>query len=1123
MRTAERIDAVESELAAAGEVYFHIAGRGHEAAAAFGLSMGPQDWLHPHYRDKALMTLRGLTPEDWLNAAVANDASYSHGRQMADFMASRELHLCSTVIPVGNHALQAVGLAQQVRSAEGDPVVYCGLGDGTTQQGEVLEAIAEAVRDPVPLLVVIQDNTLAISTNTAGQTFFDLPSGPADAFMGLPIHRFDGKHVLHELDRIDQLVDQVRQTRGPAIALMRCERVFNHSNADDQRVYRDAGVLETLADDSCPVKWLREDLIQAGVDAAELDRIDREADQAVRSAADQAVKAGDPEPCLDAKPALPKELTHDAEEQHPAAPRDAEAQGEATKPMTMLEAMRGVLHAALDQDPRVEVTGQDIEDPKGDVFGLTKGLSTAFPGRVTNAALSESTIVGTAIGRAMAGGRPVAMIQFADFLPNGINQVLSEMGTMYWRTGGQFTVPMVLMVTCGGYRPGLGPFHSQTHESILAHTPGLDVVMPSCAADAAGLLHAALKSGRPTVMLYPKTALNDRHPEAVTAGQPEAHLVPLGQARTVREGRDLTLIAWGSTVPVARDVADTIAEQTSQTCHVLDLRSLSPWDKQAVIDSAKRTGRLLVLHEDTHTAGFGAEVVATVTEASDQAIRSARVARPDVPVPYNFPNQLEILPGYRRTLKAAAELLDLELSWASTDEGDATLRTIDAPAPSPADQAVTVAAWHVKVGEAVKAGQPLFDVEADKAAHEVASPSDGVIEEFLVDEGVEVPVGEAILRLRVADAGADAQTVKRTAREDRGQPVLHAQQAKASPAHATASGHGHTVAVHAYLSPIHLAEGRDRLTNADLVAQFPDRTETDIVKRTGIESRPVLAADQSALSIATEAAEKALQAEGLTVHDLTGIVCHTTTPTTNTPSMACLILAELNPEADAACMVYDVNAACSGWLYALDTAYHTVMSKPDSKVLVVTTEALTRVVDESDFDTAILFGDAATATVMRGHRGDLADLASSRPANQPTLVLHPPELSGKADPKGVLTVGFEGHGVITMDGRRVYTEAVRAMTHMVRQAFENSGKPIDSIDWLVPHQANRRIFESVRERLSVPADKVIDMIAQHGNTSSSSIPLSMAKSDAKFLPGQSIGVCAFGGGFTFGAAILDVV
>ncbi|MEM9420780.1 MAG: beta-ketoacyl-ACP synthase 3, partial [Planctomycetota bacterium] len=1047
--------------------------------------------------------------------------------------------------------------------------VLCGMGDGTTQQGEVYEAIAEAVRRKLPVLFYIMDNGYAISTPTHQNTFFNRPEGEADSFYGLPIHRFDGRDVLPDMPRMGALVDHVRRSRGPAIAVVRVDRLSSHTNADDHRVYRALEIIEELKNTADPLANFRRSLIERGFDEAELDAIDAELEKEIRHVSELSRRVVDPETTVEVSRALPAKLQRDADE-YTGERASARGDHDTSEPksLMMIEAMRETLRHRLETDDRVVLLGEDIEDPKGDVFGVTRGLSTAFPGRVQNTALSESTIIGGAIGRAMAGGRPVGFIQFADFLPNGISQIISELGSIYWRSGGEFACPVILMVTCGAYRPGLGPFHANTYESMLAHIPGVDVVMPSTAGDAAGLLNAAFESKRPTIFLYPKVCLNDR--ALATSPDVDKQLVPLGKARLETQGDDLTLVGWGSTMPILRDVAAEITKQTSRTVDLFDLRSIDPWDRPGIAASAAKTGRLLVVHEDNLTVGFGAEIVAAVTEdvsnathadakqseASGKTLKVKRVTRPDTYVPTNYKNQLDILPSFRRTLTAACDLLNLtvdfghadaELSEASGITGGGEIETIEAQGSAPTDQAVTVVQWLCQPGDAVTNGQVIAELEADKAIFEYSAPYDAVVAELLLPEGEQVDVGTPMLKLEkpalAADADLDdplsAPVVKRPTREDRGTPKItdpHAPHADAerseasgTPAHKTPGVAPVRVGgrqVRVYLSPVHYAEGTDRLTNADLIRRFPDYTSDDIIKRTGIESRPYCSHKQNALSMAIDAAQKALAAEGLTVHDLTGIVCHTTTPPLNTPSMACMVLNALDPTGDAELMVYDVNAACSGWLYALDAAHNTIQHNPDSAVLVVTTECLSRVVNPDDFGTAILFGDAATATIARGSVVDPhADAEQSEASGIPSgsMMLSQPVLAGKADPAHAITVGFEGRGHITMQGKRVFTEAVRAMTKMTNQAFERSGAALEDLDWLVPHQANARILEAARIRLKIPQEKIINLIDVHGNTSSSSIPISIAKSTEKFQPGNIVGVCAFGGGFTFGAAILEIV
>ncbi len=414
----------------------------------------------------------------------------------------------------------------------------------------------------------------------------------------------------------------------------------------------------------------------------------------------------------------------------------------------MRNALRDVLKSRLQCDQRVQLFGEDIEDPKGDVFGVTRGLSTQFPGRVCNSPLSESTVLGVSIGRALAGERPVAFVQFADFLPLAFNQIASELGTMYWRTAGRWNAPVIVMVACGGYRPGLGPYHAQTFESILTHTPGIDVFMPSTAADAAGMLNAAFESGRPTLFLYPKTCLND--PQDKTSRDVQRQFVPIGPARRVRGGRDLTLVGWGNTVRLCSQTAATL-ERVGVETEVIDLRSLSPWDERTVLASAEKTAHLIVVHEDNHTCGMGAEILATVSEKARVPVAMRRVTRPDTHVPCNFANQIEILPSFKRLLTTAAELLDLELSWIAPREEEAGVTIVEAIGSSPSDESVIVVDLHIQPGQAIQRGDEIASLEATKSVFEMTSTVSGEVEEIFVEEGETVAVGQPLARIRTTD------------------------------------------------------------------------------------------------------------------------------------------------------------------------------------------------------------------------------------------------------------------------------------------------------------------------------------------------------------------------------------
>jgi 2-oxoisovalerate dehydrogenase E1 component len=519
------------------------------------------------------------------------------------------------------------------------------MGDGGSQQGEVFEAIAESVRSQLPVLFLIQDNRYAISTRTKDQTFYSQPGVAAQEFYGLRVNRVDGRDPVSAYSKIGPIVDEVRAQMRPAIVLFRVERLSSHSNADDERKYRSEEEMREAAANGDPIKNLASHLIRAGVTSYEMEVADIEIRAEVEAASRVSLSIWSAEPTRDAKKPLRTEIVEAPDESQ-------DSNGEAK--LTMLQAIHGVLNAQLAKDPRVTLYGEDIEDPKGDVFGVTRGLSKAFPGRVINSALSESTIVGVSIGRALAGALPVAFIQFADFLPLAFNQILCELATMYWRTAGRWQCPVIIMVPCGGFRPGLGPFHAQTMESVLAHSPGLDVFMPSNATDAAGLLNAAFGSCRPTVFLYPKVCLNAR--ENLAPSTATKRLAPIGKARYLARGSDLTLVTWGATVSICVKVAEALSS-ASVSVDLIDLRSISPWDREAVCESAEKTGTLVVVHEDNLTAGFGAEIVAAVNESVPKLISVRRITRPDTYVPCRFANQLEILPSLSVSWPASA------ISW----------------------------------------------------------------------------------------------------------------------------------------------------------------------------------------------------------------------------------------------------------------------------------------------------------------------------------------------------------------------------------------------------------------------------------------------------------------------------
>ena len=1093
MLIARGVDRIEHELTSRGEAFFHLSGAGHEGTAVLANHLTQSDWLHCHYRDRALLVARGLSPRTFFDTLLCNEFSPGSGRRMSAFFNDSELHILSMVTPTGNNALQAVGAAAAIKQPEDTPIVYCGVGDGTTQQGEWLEAVGEAVRSKLPVLFMVQDNKWAISTTTQGKTFYSLPDGTeATEFFGLPIHYIDGTDVVTADQQIGTIIAEMRKTSQPALVVFQVERLTSHTNADDQTVYRDADDIEEAKLSGDPILSTRQQLLSMGLTSAELDLIQTQVNDQLAAAEQEALDAGTPLASMDAGRQHPVELTHPSKEK---------AGVDDLPQLNMKDAIREVLKNHLLDNATVTLYGEDIEDPKGDVFGVTKGLSTRFPGRVMNSPLSESTIVGAAIGRAMVGERPVAFIQFADFMPTAYNQIVNELATIHWRTDGQTSVPVIVMIACGGYRPGLGPYHAQTHESVMAHCPGVDVVMPSTAHDAAGLLNAAFESKRPTVFFYPKTLLNDS--EQTTSDNVDDQFVPLGVARKTRSGRDITFVAWGNTVAVCEKTADAL-EQAGIESEVIDLRSLTPWDQQLVLSSAEKTARLVVVHEDNHTCGLGSEIVATVAENANVPIAVRRVTRPDTFIPCNFENQVDVLPGFKRTLTVAAELLDLDLAWEEAPEKEVGVEFIQAIGSGPADEAVEIVEILIESGESLECGDPVASVEATKSVFDITSPVDGVVTEILCQAGDNVRVGAPMVKL-ATDASLRPKPITE---EQHGTPILTRRKSDNTIvlAHSLPERRSFEVG----LSHVQYNEGSKLITNEFLLGENAEMTSEDIIRRTGIRQRYWVDQNEDAISMAVGSCQKVLEQEGLLIDDIDLLICSTTSPMSMTPSMACRILNGLSTGKDTMIQAYDISAACSGYLYALQSGYDFLQSTPNGRVLITTAEVLSPLLDLEDFDTSILFGDAATATVLYGESH----------VEKSAAKLHRPELSAKGEDGTTLSVPLRNSGFIQMKGRRVFQEAVRCMMNSLNRVCTRDELQVEDLDLVVPHQANQRIIDAIQHRIS---PTVFSNIAQHGNTSSSTIPLCLSEVLPAAQQDQTIGLCAFGGGFTFGAGIIKTL
>jgi 2-oxoisovalerate dehydrogenase E1 component len=689
------LDDREILLQKQSRVFFQISGAGHEILyTALARSLRPgYDWFFPYYRDRALVLALGVTPLAIMLQAVGSaEDPASGGRQMPCHFGDVGKNIVTQSSPTGSQCLPAVGCAEAGRyiarraelpgcSAHGDEVTYVSLGEGATSEGEFWESLNSACRLHLPVLFVVADNGYAISVRAADQAPAPI-SELVHGFRGLAVTKMNGWDYAACRSRGARAVARVRAGEGPGLVHAKVTRPYSHSSADSQTKYRDAAELAAEARHD-PIAVFRRELLAAGVlDEEGAERIEADAKAEAARAADAALAAARPDPARITDHVLrittlgittAGELPRGADGGGAAGGAGGEgaaggAGGEgAGEALVMAEAIRQALFELMAGDERIRVFGEDVADAdervlghvegKGGVFGVTRGLQRTFgSARCFNTPLAESNIVGRGIGQALRGLRPCAEIQFFDYIWPAMQQLRSEAATIRWRSHGTFSCPLVVRVAIGGYLTGGAIWHSQSGESIFAHIPGLIVVMPSRARDAVGLLRASFDAGDPVLFLEHKHLYRQRY--AADPMPPPGWSVPLGRGAVVRPGEHLSIVTWGATVQKSLVAADQLAAQGTSV-EVVDLRSISPWDRDLVCGTVERTGRLLVVHEDALTAGFGAEVAAWVAEhcfwSLDAPVR--RVAATDTFVAYEPTLEQAILPQVDDIASAAAELV----------------------------------------------------------------------------------------------------------------------------------------------------------------------------------------------------------------------------------------------------------------------------------------------------------------------------------------------------------------------------------------------------------------------------------------------------------------------------------
>ena len=651
MLTSRFLDEKQLRLLKQGKSFFQIGGSGHEAAqVAAALALRPGcDWAFPYYRDQSFVLAYGITIRELLLASLHRAGDPATGsRQMPCHWGNQSARIVTQSSPTGTQFLQAVGTALAVKKEKADEVVYVSSGEGATSEGEFFEAVNWAARELLPVVFFIQDNKYAISVpvalQTAGGSVFEAVRG----FTGLHRMECDGTDFYQTFSSMESAVHLARTGKGPSLIAAHVVRLLPHSSSDDHKKYRSEEELERekLRD---PLPRFARSLLENGILEEQEDTdLKFEIKKEIESESDWAEKQSLPDPSTVGLHlyGIMHRMTSKAE---------TPSTGTGSL-VVMVDAINHALDEELDRNQKMVMFGEDIADKKGGVFTATKGLSTKYgANRVFNSPLAEASIVGVAIGMAMKGWKPVVEIQFGDYIWPAFMQIRDELATIRYRSNGTWSCPLVIRVPVGGYIHG-GMYHSQSIESFFTHIPGIRIVYPSNAADAKGLLKTAIRGDDPVLFLEHKGLYRQGY--AAAQEPPEDFLLPFGQAAVRKEGADATIVTYGYLVQQSLEAA-RILEIKGVSVEVIDLRTLNPLDEDTVYDSVRKTNRALLVHEDTLTAGFGAEIAARIAEHCFEHLDAPimRVAAMDIPVPYSPPLEDAMLPNKQNIITAIEHLV----------------------------------------------------------------------------------------------------------------------------------------------------------------------------------------------------------------------------------------------------------------------------------------------------------------------------------------------------------------------------------------------------------------------------------------------------------------------------------
>jgi 2-oxoisovalerate dehydrogenase E1 component len=650
MLTARRVDNKILILLKQGKSFFHIGGSGHEAAqAAAAAALRPgHDWCFPYYRDLAFALHMGVTAEEVFLSALHRVEDPSTAARLPQGHYGRvDLRIPTQSSPTGTQYLQAVGVAVGARKERTDEVVYASSGEGATSEGEFFEAVNWAAREALPMIFFVEDNRYAISVpvdlQTAGASIYEAVAG----FKGLDRYDVDGSNFVEVFNVMQKAVERARKGGGPTLVHANVVRLLPHSSSDDQSKYRSKEDLERdrIQD---PLPKMTHLLIEEGIITdKEATQIQAEVKEAVDAAAEWAESRPVPDPAT-----VEHHLYGTAHTNPPKVFTEPQHSG---PKVVMVDAINHALKEEMERDPKMLIFGEDVADGKGGVFTATKGISTKFgTTRAFNSPLAEASIIGVAIGLALKGWKPVPEVQFGDYIWPAFMQIRDELAMFRYRSNGSWSCPLVIRVPVGGYIHG-GHYHSQCIEGIMAHIPGIRLALPSNAADAKGLLKAAIRGDDPVIFMEHKGLYRQGY--AATPEPDEEYVLPFGIAAVRREGTDISVITYGAMVQKSLEAARKM-EEHDVNVEVIDIRTINPLDEERIFQSVKKTGKVLIVYEDTITSGFGAEIAARVSQYCFEYLDAPvkRVAALDIPVPYSPQLENAMLPNEAKILAALQEL-----------------------------------------------------------------------------------------------------------------------------------------------------------------------------------------------------------------------------------------------------------------------------------------------------------------------------------------------------------------------------------------------------------------------------------------------------------------------------------